>query len=169
MMRIKISAIVAVLTIIVGCVPPCLAKDVSAQDGLQLKIVSSRSALAAPDVMHVTVTLSTTGDDSYIFHIGSFAELFGVYLLGPWGVVQPDSRKILTQNWMHQQHSPSTRVLVKKGRPFETSFKLSDYYDVKDKNVFREGRYQLNVKFYAAGLGMKSPLDSMPIYFDIRQ
>jgi len=90
-----------------------------------------------------------------------------MYVLGPWGPVQPDLSKVRPENWMHQQHSAASPITITPDKPFETKLRFSDYFPVNDGSIFRPGRYQLNVKFYSVELGMEQPIDAGPFTFSV--
>jgi hypothetical protein len=106
-------------------------------------------------------------EGSHEFLLGSDPQVFGIYVLGPWGPVEPDLTKVRPENWMHQQHSAARRITITPDRPFETKLHLADYFPVNDGAAFRPGPYQVNVKFYDIGLKMPFPADSGAIHFDL--
>ena len=57
---------------------------------LSLQIIGPAKLIAAGDDIAMEVILSTEGEESHTFQLGAFPQVFGVYVLGPWGVVQPD-------------------------------------------------------------------------------
>jgi hypothetical protein len=128
------------------------------------KLVSESPAVAGDVVIAVRVWCK---EGSHAFRFGSEPQVFGIYVLGPWGPVQPDLAKVRPENWMHQQHSAATRIVITPDKPFEAKLRLADYFPVKDAAAFRTGRYQVNVKFYEAGLGMPRPADTGAMTFDL--
>jgi RNA polymerase sigma factor (sigma-70 family) len=132
---------------------------------LKLKAVGPVKALASGDEIQLEVVLSTDGDQTCEFQLGSFPQAFGVYVQGPGGAIQTD--KVLSENWMHQEHGPASSIRVSKGNPYRTVVKLSDYFPVFDAKKFKPGAYQVNVKFYDVGLKMLAPIDSGPVRFQL--
>lgn len=152
-------------------------QELFADDDLSVQIsLSTNEAEQGGDVT-VTVTVSTTNAQSRQFRIGSFAESFGVYILGPWGPVEPDLKKVRPENWMHGEHSASTLVTFEKGKPFTTTFILSDYFRTGEptKQVpgvidgLLPGEHQMNIKFLVYDLGMTQPIDSGPVLFMVKK
>jgi hypothetical protein len=143
--------------------PPATA----AAPALTLQVIGPAKPVAAGDDITLEVILSTDGDRAHTFLLGSFPQAFGIYVLGPWGVVPPDPGKVRPENWMHQEHSAAAEVTVAKGKPYRTSVKLSDYFKVADPDVFKPGAYQVNVKFYESGWKMPAPIDSGPVRFEL--
>jgi hypothetical protein len=137
----------------------------AAEPQLKLEVIGPAKAPAIGEEIKLEVVLSTDGDQTYQFQLGAFPQAFGVYLLGPWGAIQPD--KVLPQNWMHQQHGPAAHISVAKGKPYRTTVKLSDYFPVVDAAQFKPGAYQVNVKFYDSGLKMSAPIDSGAVRLEL--
>jgi hypothetical protein len=141
------------------------SRAAAAEPRLKLEVIGPAKAPAIGEEIKLEVVLSTDGDQTYEFQLGAFPQDFGVYLLGPWGAIQPD--KVLPQNWMHQEHGPAARISVAKGKPYRTTLKLSDYFLVVDAAQFKPGIYQVNVKFYDIGLKMSAPIDSGAVRFEL--
>jgi len=139
----------------------------SAEPRLKLEVVGPAKPVPVGDEITLEVTLSTDGDESYEFLLGSFPQAFGVYVLGPWGSVAPDPAKVRPENWMHQQHSAARLIKVAKGQPYRVTVKLSDYFLAADAGQFKPGTYQVNVKFYESGWKMPAPIDSGPVRFEL--
>jgi hypothetical protein len=139
----------------------------AAEPRLKLEVVGPAKAPAIGEEIKLEVVLSTDGDQTYEFQLGAFPQAFGIYLLGPWGALQPDPAKVLPQNWMHQEHGPAARIRVAMGKPYRTTVKLSDYFQVADAAQFKPGAYQVNVKFYDIGLKMSAPIDSGAVRFEL--
>ena len=112
--------------------------------------------------------VSTDGDEPYDFLLGAPPQVFGIYVLGPWGPIEPDPKKIRPEHWMDQGHFKAQKVVISKGHPLRVKVPLSDYFAVGDPKVFKPGLYQINVKFYEAGLKVDSPLDSGAIAFRLQ-
>jgi RNA polymerase sigma factor (sigma-70 family) len=142
-------------------------KDATEEPRLKLSVFGPPTALAIGDEIKLEVALSSEGDRTYQFQLGSFPQDFGIYLHGPGGAIQPDTNKILPQNWMHQQHGPAALISVSKGKPYRTTVKLSDYFPTGDAAQFKPGTYRVNVKFYDVGLKMPGPIDSGPVRFEL--
>lgn len=129
---------------------------------IEAELVGSAPATAGDVVVAVRVSCR---EGSHEFLLGSDPQVFGVYVLGPWGPVPPDLTKVRPENWMRQEHGAARRVTITPERPFETRLRLADYFPVRDGSAFRPGPYQVNVKFYDAGLNMPSPADSGAVRF----
>jgi hypothetical protein len=115
------------------------------------------------------VALSTSADGaSFAFLFGSVPQVFGIYVQGPKGPVAPDPAKVLPENWMHQQHSAAAAIKVAKGQPWRLTLELADYFPVGDAQKFVPGKYQVTVKFLDIGLGLKTPIESGPVQFEIK-
>lgn len=155
-------ALVALLGVFVDA-PTAAASE----PALKLQITGPAKPVAAGDDITLEVVLSTEAEQSHTFLLGSFPQVFGVYVLGPWGAVQPDLTKVRPENWMHQQHSAAVEITVAKGKPYRTTVKLSDYFKVADPEVFKPGGYQVNVKFYEHGWKMPAPIDSGAVRFEL--
>ena len=149
------------------CVAAMAPIAVASEPPLKLLVVVPTKPVADGDDITLEVVLSTDGEQSYTFLLGSFPQAFGIYVLGPWGVVQPDLTKVLPENWMHQEHSAAATITVAKGKPYRTTVKLSDYFKVGDPDAFKPGRYQVNVKFYESGWKMQAPIDSGAVPFEL--
>ena len=152
-----------------GIVVLCVAAGERKQYPFTIRASLSSAELASAQDITVTVTLSASDVQKREFDFGSFPQCFGVYILGPWGPIQPDVKKVRPENWMHQEHSPAKRIVVTKDRPFKTFFKLSDYFPITHSSIFRPGEYQMNIKFFDVGLGMPRPIDSGPVTFIIKE
>jgi hypothetical protein len=136
---------------------------------LRLQAVAPAKPVVGPgEEIRIEVVLSTPGEAAYEFLLGAVPQVFGIYILGPWGPVQPDPTKVRPENWMHQAHGPAARISVAKHQPYRVTIKLSDYFPLSDTQQFKPGVYQVNVKFYEIGLGMRTPIDSGPVRFEIR-
>jgi len=156
------SALIAIVALI--CLSAAPATKPAASVAVKGKLAESAPATAAEVVVSVRVSCR---EGSYEFLLGSDPQVFGIYVLGPWGPVQPDLNKVRPENWMHQQHSAARRITVTPDQPFETKLRLADYFPVNDGNAFRPGLYQVNVKFYDIGLNMSCPADTGAIPFDL--
>ena len=156
--------------ILVSAVFLCLFDCVQAEEPSPLRINVSLStkevtAASTSETVVVTITISTANDHKYDLDIGSFAECFGVYILGPWGPVP--TRLGSSFGWMHGEHSASVVHVIEKNKPYSTEFRLSEYFDIADPEKFRPGQYQMNIKFY--GSGLRSPIDSGPLTFVVKK
>jgi RNA polymerase sigma factor (sigma-70 family) len=138
-----------------------------AEPQLKLQVLGPAKTRTVGEEIKLEVVLSTDGDQSYEFLLGAFPQAFGVYVLGPWGAIQPDMTKVRPENWMHQEHSTAARIIVAKGKPYRTTVKLSDYFPVTDAAQFKPGAYQVNVKFYETRLKMSAPIDSGAMRFEL--
>jgi hypothetical protein len=141
------------------------SRAAAAEPRLKLEVIGPAKAPAIGEEIRLEVILSTEGDQTYEFQLGAFSQTFGIYLLGPWGAIQPD--KVRPQNWMHQEHGPAARISVAKGKPYRATVKLSDYFPVVDAAQFKPGNYQVNAKFYDIGLKMSAPIDSGAVRFEL--
>jgi hypothetical protein len=156
------------LTVILAVLFAAAAAPVAATEpDLKLRVIGAAKPVAAGEDITLEVILSTNGDRSHTFLLGSFPQAFGIYVLGPWGVVQPDPTRVRLENWMHQEHSAAREITIAKGKPYRTTVKLSDYFKVADPIVFKPGGYQVNVKFYESAWKMPAPLDSGPVRFEV--
>jgi hypothetical protein len=135
---------------------------------LRLEVKPSMGSGADADEVYLHVTLATTGKGRYEFRLGSFAQDFGIYILGPWGPVSPDPARIRAEQWLHQEHSKATLIQVSAARPYTVSVKLSNYFDLANPKQFKPGVYQVNVKFFEGRLGMRAPIDSGTVQFRIQ-
>ncbi len=140
---------------------------VASEPQLKLLVIAPTKPVSNGDDIILEVIVSTDGEQSHTFSLGSFAQAFGIYVLGPWGAVQPDLTKVRPENWMHQQHSAATRITVTKDKPYRTTVKLSDYFKVGEPEAFKPGMYQVNVKFYEIGWKMSAPIDSGAVRFEL--
>jgi RNA polymerase sigma factor (sigma-70 family) len=136
-----------------------------AEPQLTLKVIGPARKLRLGEEVTLEVILSTDRDNSYEFLLGAFPQTFAIYLRGPAGAIAPD--KILPQNWMHQEHSAAARIVITRGTPYRTTVKLSEYFPATDAAPFQAGVYQVNVKFYEAGLKMAAPLESGSVRFEL--
>ena len=161
----RVLTILAVAALAAGwdVCPPAAAVD----PPLKLQVVGPAEPVALGGDITLEVVLSTDGEQSHTFLLGSFPQAFGIYVLGPWGAVSPDPAKVRPENWMHQQHSAAAKITVAKGKPYKATVKLSDYYTVADPNAFKPGEYQVNVKFYESGWKMSAPIDSGAVRFKL--
>jgi hypothetical protein len=132
-----------------------------------LKLSVTLENISAPKGRDVAVNLqlSTESDQAYEFSLGSIPQDFGIYILGPWGTIQPDPTKVRPENWMHGEHGPSERIVVSKVHPYHAKVLLSAYFSMADAHTFKPGIYQINVKFYDANCKLRVPLDSGPVSF----
>lgn len=144
-----------------------MAPTTAPEPALKLQVNGPTKPVAAGDDITLEVVVSTDGKQSHTFLLGSFPQAFGIYLLGPWGTVQPDLTKVGPENWMHQEHSAAAKITVAKGKPYRTTVKLSDYFKLTDPDVFKPGGYQVNVKFYESGWKMPAPIDSGAVRFEL--
>jgi hypothetical protein len=159
--KVSVILIAAVLLGAAAAVPTATADA----PPLKLQVSGPTKPVAAGEEITLEVILSTDGEESRTFLLGAFPQAFGIYVLGPWGAVQPDLTKIRPENWMHQEHSAAAEITVAKGKPYKTTVKLSDYFRVADPEVFKPGEYQVNVKFYESGWKMPAPIDSGAVRF----
>lgn len=162
-MKVSLMLVVAVL-LGAASVPRATAPS---DPQLHLKVIGPAGPVGSGDDITLEVVLSTDGSQSHTFLLGSFPQAFGIYVLGPWGAVQPDPTKVRPENWMHQEHSAATRITVARGKPYRTTVRLSDYFKVTDPDVFRPGGYQVNVKFYESSWNMPAPIDSGAVRFEL--
>jgi len=171
----KSRIIIAALSLIMVVI--ALPQKVFANDGLAVHVSLSTNEIEQGGDVTVTVTVSTTNSLPRQFRTGSFVECFGVYILSPWGPVLPDVKKVRPENWMHGEHSASAQVTIENGKPFLSTFRLSDYFRTTEpaKQVpgaidgFLPGEHQMNVKFLVNDLGMTHPIDSGPILFTVKK
>lgn len=165
--------VLAATTLLCLLAPSADGKKPTAQakpePALRLEVKAPAKPVAPGANITLEVTLSAADDGSHEFLLGALPQVFGVYVLGPWGHVMPDPMKVRPENWMHQQHSVAARIRVTKATPYRTTMKLSDYFAVTDTKQFRPGAYQVNVKFYVVGIGMRAPIDSGPARFEISE
>lgn len=146
----------------------CLATALSAAEPtLKLQVTPPAKAVAVGEDITLDIVLSTEGAECHTFLLASFAQAFGVYVLGPWGVVQPDMTKVRPENWMHQQHSVAAKITVTKDSPYRASIKLSEYFRVQDSNAFKPGKYQINLKFFESSWNMSAPIDSGAVLVEL--
>lgn len=155
-------ALVAITALV--CLSATPATKPAASVAIEAKLTEAAPATAGEVVVSVRVSCR---EGSHEFLLGSDPQVFGIYVLGPWGSVQPDLTKVRPENWMHQQHSAARRITITPDKPFETKLRLADYFPVNDATAFRPGPYQVNVKFYDIGLKMHFPADSGAIRFDL--
>jgi hypothetical protein len=134
---------------------------------LKLEIIGPAKPIAVGEEIVLQVTISTDDEQNYEFRLGSFPQVFGIYLLGPWGPIQPNLAKVRPENWMNQEHTASRQVFIAKGKPYRTTVKLSDYFRTEEDEQFKPGGYQVNVKFYAIHLKMVAPIDSGAVRFEL--
>ena len=139
----------------------------AAEPALKLQVTPSPKVVAVGEDVTLDIVLSTEGPESHTFLLGSFAQIFGVYVLGPWGIVQPDTTKVRSENWMHQEHSAAAKITVTKDSPYRATIKLSDYFRVRDADAFKMGRYQINFKFYESSWNMSAPIDSGTVLVEL--
>jgi hypothetical protein len=140
---------------------------VASEPLLKLQVIVPTKPVAAGEDITLEVALSTDGEQSHTFLLGSFAQAFGIYVLGPWGAVQPDLTKVRPENWMHQEHSATAKIIVAKDKPYRTTVRLSDYFKVGDPAAFKPGKYQSNIKFYESEWMMSAPIDSGAVRFEL--
>lgn len=149
----------------------------AASPPLAIDISLSTSAIEVGENIRINVTVSSLDGESPRFRIGSFPEYFGVYILGPWGPVQPDLKKVRQENWMHGQHNASREVVIEKGKPFSTSFELAEYFRTEKPTQqypgpvdgLLSGKHQMNIKFFIRGADMSAPIDSGPVIFVVKE
>jgi len=134
---------------------------------LKLEVIGPAKAIAVGEEIVLQVTISTDDEQNYEFQLGAFPQVFGIYLLGPWGPIQPNLAKVRSENWMNQQHSSAEQISIAKGKPYRTAVKLSDYFRTEEAEQFKPGVYQVNVKFYAIPLKMVAPIDSGAVRFEL--
>ena len=162
-MKVSFVMIVAVLLGATAAAPSAAASE----PRLNLQVIGPDHPVAVGDDITLEVILSTGEEQGHTFLLGSFPQAFGIYVLGPWGTVQPDPAKVRPENWMHQEHSAAAKITVAKGKPYRTTVKLADYFKVTDSDVFKPGGYQINVKFYESGWKMAAPIDSGAVRFEL--
>jgi RNA polymerase sigma factor (sigma-70 family) len=143
------------------------AEAPEAEPKLKLEVIAPAKPQTVGEEIQLEVILSTESEQGYRFGYSSFPQYFGIYVLGPWGLIQPDPAKIRPENWMHGEGVQPQQMTVAKGKPYRTNVKLSDYFKVADTIQFKPGAYQVNVKFYDRGLGMASPIDSGAVRFEL--
>jgi hypothetical protein len=134
---------------------------------LKLEVIGPAKPIAAGEEIVLQVTISTDDEQNYEFLLAGFPQVFGIYLLGPWGPIQPNLAKVRPENWMHQQHSVAKQISIAKGKPYRTTVKLSDYFRTEEAEQFKPGVYQVNVKFYAIDLKLAAPIDSGAVRFEL--
>jgi hypothetical protein len=139
------------------------------QAGVSIDAKMTKKAASQGQNLAVKVTIRSTNERTHRFRLGSLPQVFGVYILGPWGHVAPDVTKVRPENWMHQEHSASRIVSITPQQPYQATINLNDYFPVTDAKVFKPGRYQVNIKFYDVTLGMKTPVDSGSLVFRITE
>lgn len=122
---------------------------------LELRLPTSPFPASRAITCHAVV--HTENEQPLKFQVGSFPQVFGLYLLGPRGPVAPDPAKVRPENWMHGERSATTEITMKQGSPYDAEFNLLDYFRAQD---LPPGNYQLNVKFQETSLGMTEPLDA---------
>ena len=149
------------------CLAVITSIAVASEPKLKLQVIAPTKPVAVGEEITLEVVLSTDGEQSHTFLLGSFAQSFGIYVLGPWGAVQPDLAKVRPENWMHQQHSAAAKITVAKDKPYRTTVKLSDYFKLRESEAFKPGGYQVNVKFYEIGWKMAAPIDSGAERFEL--
>jgi hypothetical protein len=154
-------------TFLALCLVAITSIAVASEPKLKLRVIAPTKPVTVGDEITLEVVLSTDGEQSHTFLIGSFAQAFGIYVLGPWGAVHPDPAKVLPENWMHQQHSAAAKITVAKDKPYRTTVKLSDYFKVGESEAFKPGGYQVNVKFYVSEWKMSAPIDSGAVRFEL--
>ncbi|MES2477191.1 MAG: hypothetical protein V4640_15510 [Verrucomicrobiota bacterium] len=142
------------------CLAPITSIAVASEPKLKLQVIAPTKPVTVGEEITLEVVLSTDGEQSHTFLLGAFAQSFGIYVLGPWGTVQPDLAKVRPENWMHQEHSAGAKITVAKDKPYRTTVKLSDYFKVGESEAFKPGGYQVNVKFYESEWKMSAPIDS---------
>ncbi len=161
-MRITVMLVTSILFGMTAA--PTLQSD-AREPRLRLNVGGPAESVAVGGDIQLEVILSTDGDQAQEFLLGSFPQAFGIFVLGPWGPVQPDPSKIRPENWMHQEHSVAARIRISKGKPYRRAVKLSEYFNVADATQFKPGEYQVNVKFYESDWKMPEPIDSGPLRF----
>ena len=140
--------------------------DRSPADTFQVRVVGPTKPVRA-DEATFEVVVSTDLGEPQKFSYTDFPLTFGAYVLGPWGAVEPTPNGDRPRRWITMEHSSAKIVKIAKGQPFRVVLKLSDYYPTADREAFRPGDYQVNVKFYSASLKMERPTDSGPVAFKI--
>jgi len=110
--------------------------------------------------------VTVTSDREITFQYGNdVREVLGVYLLGPWGPIKPKH-----DDWLNRRHKDSEPITISKDKPWKVQFKLSEFFDVfanPHGRQWEEGKYQVNVKFFADGLDLNQPVDSEPVSFTV--
>lgn len=157
-----------VCCIMLSCVPLHTGGPPAEPDHrLKILVEGPKQAVKQGEEITLSVTVLTESDQVHTFQLGDPVQVLGIYVLGPWGFVQPDPERVRPENWMHQGHFSSRPITVTKNAPWKFTFKLSAYYRVADPKEFRPGEYQLNIKFYSTYLKMETPITSEPIRFTI--
>jgi hypothetical protein len=156
-----------VLSVLWASTSPCVAAEEAPKFKIKVTGPEWPSEVGDDFNLSLGITVSTESEGNHTFLLGSLPQVFGVYILGPWGPIQPDLTKIRPENWMHQEHSKAIPITVTKDKPYTTTIKLRDYFPTRDTAVFKPGAYQVNVKFRAIDLKMAAPIDSGPVKFEI--
>jgi hypothetical protein len=86
-MRITVMLFTSILTGMSAA--PTLPYD-AGEPRLRLSVVGPAESVAVGGDIQLEVILSTDGDQTQEFLLGSFPQVFGIFVLGPWGPVQPD-------------------------------------------------------------------------------
>ena len=115
-------------------------------------------------VIEISISVSATEHSFAFLYAQHIPQVFGVYVLGPWGWVHPEV--VLPENWMHQEVMHGEMVKVMKGKPFNVRVRLGDFFNLEELRK-RPGQYQINVKWFVAGQGLEHPIDSGPISIPI--
>jgi RNA polymerase sigma factor (sigma-70 family) len=147
---------------------PAVAPKGENEPRLKLQITGPAKPVTQGAEVTLKLVLSTDGGQTYDFLLGALPQVFGIYVQGPAGPVQPDPKKVLPQNWMHQQHSAAAPITVARGRPFQTTVKLSDYFKVADPDQFKPGQYKVTFKFHCITLKMPAPIESNAAPFEVQ-
>lgn len=138
-----------------------------ARPHLRLTVLGPGKAVRTGEDISLEVVLSTDGREPYELMFARFPQDFGIYLLGPWGTIQPDRGLGSGERWFYAEGAQPTRYTVRKGKPFRATVRLSEYFPIKDAKQFRPGLYQVNVKFYDESLKMAAPVDSGAVQFEV--
>lgn len=107
----------------------------------------------------LTIEVKNDGPRPLIVNYGGVNQVFGIYVLGPWGWVDGGKR------WMHQQVAQGRRIEVAPGKVWVVHCRLSEMFPANE--LRRGGKFQINVKFYYKDAGMSVPVDSAPAMIEL--
>jgi len=144
-----------------------ISRGTALEPRLKLEVIGQAKPIVVGEEIVLQVTISTDDEQNYEFQLVAFPQVFGIYLLGPWGPIQPNLAKVRTENWMHQEHSVARQISIVKGKPYRATIKLSDYFQTEEAEQFKPGGYQVNIKFYTVDLKMAVPIDSSAVRFEL--
>lgn len=156
-----------------GVILCCAAEAPSV--GFTAKLTLAGESISVGDDLEMILTITPDDEQRHIVGVASFAQLAGIYILGPWG---PMKTTIPAIHWMHGQASIPTSLECSRARPLILRAKLSEFFtmtrnnpavvgDTEKTGFFLPGRYQVNVKFRASDLKMSAPIDTGPVYFNV--